>query len=117
MENKQAIDHLDRVATSIEEAIWLIRLCSDRPTELTSGGDFLSRMSERLIEHLANVIETIHETQVILIDGSIDNAGELSDSATWAIETARSINVDQSSHLRDSPLDRSPNTSNIKLIN
>jgi hypothetical protein len=77
MEKKEAIEHLDRVVLSIEEAIWLISLYGDRTIKTPAAEDFHRRIVECLTEHLKDVIQNVHYSQYLLSDIPInktDNA-------------------------------------------
>lgn len=66
MDNKEAIEHLDRVARSIEEVVWLIDISSDEVRSEPLSGSFKSRIGEILIDHLQETIEDVHYAQSLL---------------------------------------------------
>lgn len=74
MNKKAAIEHLDRVVISIEEAIWLISLYGDRTIDTPAADDFHRRIVETLTDHLKDVIQNIHYSQFLLSDIPIDNS-------------------------------------------
>ena len=79
MDNKAAIEHLDRVVTSIEEAIWLISIYGDRTIDTPAAADFHRRIVETLTDHLRDVIQNVHYSQHLLSDKAIEKYSDLDD--------------------------------------